>query len=140
MSTDYRSRIDEIMAPLDPERVGDRVLYTRAEAKAFLAEITVVEKRLRLLKREIDSTKRNIRSAYASKRANVSHHPVYAAFAGKKKAIHASATDRDNLLRQERAELAHHEAAMQVIDRLLLVCYQDKTNVKEAIQAGKFDG
>lgn len=139
MSTDYRSRINEIVAPIDLERVGDRVLNTRADAKAFLMDVTVVEKRLRLLKSEIGVAKQNIRSDYASKRTNVSQHPWYAKHVGRKQAIHWSATDRDNLQRQERAELAQQDEAIQTIERLLLTCYQVKAQVKEAIQAGALD-
>ena len=141
MSPDYERQIREIVRPIYVGKsLVDRTLNTRAEAKAYIAEVTLVEKQLRSLRREISATMREIRTTYASKRTNASEHALYGRLAGRQKAIHLRAQERDALLREQHAKLAPHEAAVQAIDRFLLLFDHVKVEVNKGILAGEVEG
>ena len=140
MSSSYQRQILEIVQPIfDGKNFVDHTFNTRAEVRAYVTDVNLVESRLRSLRREIGITMQDIRAKYASKRANASEHPLLGALAGRKRAIHQRALERDVLLRRQRAELAEHEAAIRAIDSHLQLFDKVKAEVKKAVLAGAVD-
>lgn len=120
---DYKRRVDAILAPyLDRGqlRINAR---TPAEAVDHKARVTLMQKEIRLVKREMGAETKAIRAHYSSDIAQTGKGAggaFQAGLFGRKNAGHLNAARKDQMRQEERATLAPFEQVGAYIDQILL--------------------
>jgi len=110
---------------LDGSRDGNgRFLFsatvqTAAEAKEAKSDLILIQKKLKVIKRKSNQVKKDIRSLYTARRAEISS-PVTGLLFGAKAAGRANQVEKENLRREKEQALAPYDFVNSTIDELLL--------------------
>ncbi len=109
---------------------------TPAEAKTQLNKIRLMQKELRLVKKDINTTMKAIRSAFVAKKAEVGKGlsaGLMTGLFGKKTAGKANATEKENLRRRQVAEISPYEAVARTIDSALIQLDKAKLQIETSL-------
>jgi hypothetical protein len=109
---------------------------TPAEAKAQLNKIHLMQKELRLVKKDISITMKAIRSTFVAKKTEVGKGfgaGVMTGLFGKKAAGRSNAIEKENLRRRQVAELSPYEAVARTIDDVLVQLDKAKIQIETSL-------
>ena len=124
-ANEYQRRTEEILG----SKISSGALSlkfsweTPDEAKTLLKKILLMQKELRLVKKDISATTKEIRSTFTAKKAEVGTGigaGLMAGLLGKKTAGKSNAIDKENLRRQQVAQISPYEAIAGTIDNILI--------------------
>lgn len=136
MAQDYARRIDDLLRPYTGEGM-QLSLSTQREAKQAIAELTNVQKQLRLIKKEIGLSKKEVRAEYAEARADLSSQAVGNRFAGRGffgKLVRANtANKRASLQKNQQADLAPFERLEAYIDEKIIALDRAKLKIEQGM-------
>ncbi len=109
---------------------------TAEEAKSSKSKIIQVQRELRALKRESNGCKKEIRSSYTAKKADVRSTGTEIFF-GKKSAGQMNAAKKEDLRREQALVIAPYDELNHMIDDLLLQMDAGKREIDEFIAEQK---
>ncbi|MEJ5240073.1 MAG: hypothetical protein WHS87_02635 [Anaerolineales bacterium] len=139
---EYLSRIEEILG----KHFVSRKMHlqftwnTPEEAKQHLAQIRLMQKQLRLVKKELNATIKMIRSNFAARKAQVGTgfgSGLMAGLAGKRTVGKMNVVARENLRREQMKALSPYESVSRTIDEILVQLDRIKIQIESSINASK---
>ena len=136
----YKEQIWEIIGE-KPNRKGiikiSFSFETIPEAKNFLAKIRLMQKRLRLLKKEVNAEMKSIRSNYSAKVSNVQAGFGSSLLFGKGTAKSLAASKKREIKAQRNRTLLPYEGVKRIIDRTLVETDSAKLQVSTWLESNK---
>lgn len=136
---DYKKRVDAIIAPILRQGHIHVAVSSPAEAKAAKAHLILLQKQIRLIKKEVSTVTSQIRAQYSSAITEVgkgSGAAFQAGLFGRKNTGRMNSSRRDDLRKQEQQALAPYDGVQQYIDQVLLALDQMKVQLDQQIAAG----
>lgn len=135
---DYEKQVRAIIGTVAKGDTIQLKWNTLAEAKLRKADITQLQKQLRLVKKDLGLVKKAINSSYTTEKTNIGK-GFGASFAaglfGKKAVGSSNAAIRDNLRRKQASDIAPYDKVNRLIDNLLVHLDQVKLQIDSWIVA-----
>lgn len=133
---DYVTRIEGVLgSPLINGEARVHFHYdTLAEVRQQMARVRTLQRNLRLVKKDVGFTIKQVRSSYTAQRAEVGTglgSGLVAGFFGRKAAGRMNAANREDLRRQRLGAIAPYEKVSRFIDELLMQFDTGKTGLQQ---------
>jgi len=134
-----QAEFNRILSPLRQEGNPSvpRQLHNVSEARLYQRELGLIQTQLRSFKANINHAKKQTHLMFDHAQTNANNHPFVAAFAGKKKANHLRAQEKQRLRAREQMAVRPYELLAQEVDAAILRLDQMKLDIDKAIQGGQ---
>lgn len=134
---DYVTEIERIVG--DPVRGDGKIeasfsTETAAEARDLIKRLALMQRELRLVKKEVRMEIRDVKSAFVSQRSNVQAGFWASALGGRGGAARDRKNKREEAKAKEGSAVAGHEGVDRMIDQLLFQIDQAKHNAERFVR------
>ncbi len=130
----YQQRAAELINTILPNGRGTLTWNSPAQAKQLLGQIRMVQKGLRLVKKDIAITMKTIRSAVTTQSTTMNRSILVSVFFGVRAAGRVRALNREGIRQKEIQILAPYQAVSRSIDDALLRLDAAKLQIESSTQ------
>lgn len=131
----FQSRLAATLNPIyDPGgQLRPRPMYTPADVRLYISEMTQVQQQLRLLKSEVSNESKQVAAQFTHLSAQVKPNVGTAMLFGQRAGQHSAVVRREHIHQQKLATLAPYQQATMQIDQTIQRLEEVKLSMKRQI-------